>query len=197
MLGFKEIPEYPEYLISRQGEVYSTKVNRLLSIRTQSAGYFYFSVNYQEEQTNILLHRALARVYLSGLKDLHDTTLEVDHKDRDKTNCKLDNLQVLSKVVHKKKTILERGHKPIEGNICHNCGKTTPRLNKTRLCQKCITITKDRPLLDQIVAEVLLQGWKAAAPLLGYASDNGLRKRYISLGGDANALTSQRRTMLA
>ncbi|MFP9071830.1 NUMOD4 domain-containing protein, partial [Enterococcus faecalis] len=36
--NFKVIPEYPEYLISPYGEVYSTKSNKLLTHHLGSAG---------------------------------------------------------------------------------------------------------------------------------------------------------------
>lgn len=178
---FKAIPEYPEYLISKEGEVFSTKSNRLLSIRAQTRGYLYFSVSVQGKQSNILLHRALARVFLN-LDRLDDLSKEVDHKDTVILNNDLSNLQGLSKKDHSVKTTIERGYTPIEGNVCSSCGVVTARRNKTGKCLSCLTLSKELPTLHEIEKEVITKGWRDAAPILGYGSDNGLRNRYKTLG---------------
>lgn len=40
----KQLPEYPEYLITEDGRVFSTHVNRFLSKRINNRGYHYFAV---------------------------------------------------------------------------------------------------------------------------------------------------------
>ena len=176
--GFAPIPEHPDYLISKDGLVFSTRTNRLLSIRKNNRGYLYFGVN--GSNTNILLSRALARVY-GGLPSL-DSPLEVDHDDTDKLNNELSNLVVRSKIEHQVKTSLERGFTPLEKSNCEVCG-----ISITSGAKRCREHYKEALRTSEISPEsieywVSNYSWVRAAKELGL-SDNGLRKRYKSLTG--------------
>lgn len=177
--NFKEIPEYPNYLISPKGEVYSRVSNKLLSIRTNTTGYKYFGV--ESGTKNVLLSRALARVY----KDLPslDSDFEVDHDDTDITNNDLDNLIVRSKQEHYEKTCIDRGVSAPKQSFCKVCGIKIA--GKSTYCLKHYSETKvknDTITAEQIEYWVNNYSWVRAAKELGY-SDNGLRKRYKSLTG--------------
>ncbi|UGO55733.1 putative HNH endonuclease [Escherichia phage JLBYU43] len=176
---FKEIPEYPDYLISREGRVYSKISNKLLSIRTNTTGYKYFGV--ENGTKNILLSRALARVY----KDLPSLTsdLEVDHDDTDISNNDLDNLIVRSKLDHYEKTCFDRGISPPKQSFCKVCGIRIA--GKSTYCLKHYSESKVKDnsvSAEQIEYWVSNYSWVRAAKELGY-SDNGLRKRYKALTG--------------
>ncbi|EJO9576569.1 HNH endonuclease [Salmonella enterica] len=175
----KEIPEHPEYLISETGEVFSTKVNRMLSIQINTSGYPFFTVQYNGKSKHLLLHRVLARVY----KDLPslDSELEVDHNDTNKLNFALNNLIVRSKAEHILKTIEERGLNT-DKNYCPVCGKEIAKRATfcKQHCQNPQEIT-----VDQIEYWVLNYSWSRAAKELGM-SDNGLRKRYTRLTGKSH-----------
>ncbi|WJZ69733.1 H-N-H endonuclease F-TflII [Citrobacter phage YZU-L1] len=172
----KEIPEYPEYLISETGEVFSTKVNRILSIQINTSGYPFFTVQHNGKSKHLLLHRVLARVY----KDLPSLSsdLEVDHDDTNKLNFSLENLIVRSKADHILKTIEERGLSS-DKNFCPICNKEIAKRASycKQHCQNPQEIT-----VEQIEYWVKNYSWSRASRELGM-SDNGLRKRYTRLAG--------------
>lgn len=176
--GFIPIPEHPDYLISRDGRVFSTRTNKFLSIRKNNRGYLYFGVN--GSNTNVLLSRALARVY-GDLPSL-DSGLEVDHDDNDKENNDLENLVVRSKDEHCLKTTLERGFTPVAKAYCAVCSVTiTPGAKYCREHYKESLYTSEISP-ESIEFWVSKYSWVRAAKELGM-SDNGLRKRYRSLTG--------------
>lgn len=177
MKGFLPIPEYPEYLISPKGEVFSTKSNKILTNRVGTHGYWYIKVCYNNKTKDVLIHRALCRVY-KDLPSLY-SDLEVDHKDRNKLNIDLENLQVLSKEAHKIKTITERGL-VVNDNKCPSCGKEI--LNRNKTCFNCRPKENPEITAEQIEYWVIKFSWVRASKELGL-TDNGLKKRYKSLTG--------------
>ncbi len=175
--GFVSIPEYPEYYIHPSGRIFSTKSNKILLNRIGTHGYWYVKVSCEGKSKDLLIHRALCRVF-KNLPSL-DSKLEVDHDDTDKLNIDLDNLKVLSKADHLLKTLKDKGHVKREQNNCPVCGCAIEYRNKT-----CI---KHKPKPDNISVEqieywVRNYSWVRAGKELGL-SDNGLRKRYKSLSG--------------
>lgn len=175
--NMKAIPEYPEYFITENGEVYSTKVNRNLSIQLNTSGYPFFTIQDGGKSKHLLLHRVLARVY-KNLPSL-DSDLEVDHDDRNKLNFTLNNLIVRTKAEHIEKTIEERGL-VIGGNSCPTCGKRIKSTAKT--CREHQPKANPEITSEQIEYWVSNHSWLRASKELGL-SDVGLRKRYKSLTG--------------
>lgn len=185
--NFKEIPEYPEYLISEDGRVYSTKSNRLLKLTKQTRGYLIFRVTYNKISKTILLHRALARVYL-GLDSL-DSDFEVDHIDNDKYNNRLDNLQILSPKNHTTKTLQDKGLPEYEKKYCKVCNKRLDGRSKTGFCIKHMEAKSLKINIPktEIESNVKTLGWVGAAQKFN-CSDSGLRKAYKRLGGNPKTL---------
>lgn len=176
--NFVEIPEYPRYLISKDGQVYSTVSNKLLKIRVNNKGYLFFSVN--GGTVNILLSRALARVF----KDLPslDSELEVDHIDCNVENNELDNLQVLTREQHRLKTIAEKGWRGSKNKTCRVCGvDITPGAS---YCREHYISSKSNTSISvkDIEYWVSNYSWSRASRELGM-SDNGLRKLYTRVTG--------------
>ena len=126
----KPIPEYTDYLISEDGKVFSKKSNRYLKVSLNSAGYLRFAISHMGETRFLLLHRVIARVY-GNLTDLN-SELEVDHRDSVRTNNRVDNLNVLSKIAHVDKTLSSRGMTR-KTCICSSCGRRT----RIGSCRKC------------------------------------------------------------
>lgn len=177
----KEIPEYPAYLITEDGRLFSTKSNRFLKTFTNSAGYLYFTIRHENKNKNLLTHRVLARVY----KDLPslDSELEVDHDDCDKLNNALDNLIVRTKQEHIIKTCIERGNRNPKSIICMDCGvKISHQAIRCRGCSDKERHNKPAITAEQIEYWVCNYSWVRAGKELGY-SDNGLRKKYKALTG--------------
>ncbi|EDA1231429.1 HNH endonuclease [Salmonella enterica subsp. enterica serovar Derby] len=181
MEGFKPIPEYPEYLVSEKGEIYSTISNKYLKPTINGKGYYHFAVR---EDTNkykwLQLHRVICRVY-GNLPSL-DSEMEVDHNDRNKLNILPSNLVARKKKDHYDKTTLERG-KTIGGTRCIVCNK---RIHSGReYCINCSPVKQTKSpeiTAEQIEYWVSKYSWTRAAKELNL-SDNGLRKRYTKLTG--------------
>jgi hypothetical protein len=90
-LQAKKIPGFESYYIDVEGTVYSTMKNKIVKISTivHSSGYLVVGIDNSSHK----VHRLLAKTYL-GLTDESD--LVVNHKDFNKTNNSLDNLELVT-----------------------------------------------------------------------------------------------------
>lgn len=182
---FVPIPEHQDYFVSPEGNIYSAKSTKLLTVFTNTSGYKYVTIRKNNRSKNLLLHRVLAAQFL-GLELYSD--LEVDHKDCNKLNNSLSNLQILTKAEHIEKTIKERGLAVREREYC-SCGST--KTFGSIVCSSC----QSKPLVSQDINQSQIEywvtkfSWVRAAKELGM-SDTGLRKRYKQLTGkDPKSLT--------
>lgn len=96
------IPEFPRYMIDRQGNVHSCIVGRGVKARNSgvpqrqlkavvdpSTGYLVVNLTDGERKVNRSIHRLLAQAYIPNLDNLP----HVNHKDGVKTHNALDNLE--------------------------------------------------------------------------------------------------------
>lgn len=175
----KNIPGFEKYYLTEDGKVYSTHVNRFLNNQINTNGYEFVRLNLNKQQHSFLIHRLLAFVYLN-LPDLY-SDLEVDHIDSNKSNNKLDNLQVLTVEKHKEKTYGKHWN---PNRFCKICNKKLSEYNTSGKCKTCINKEK----LNDGITEKLIRywvtnySWSRASRELGL-SDNGLRKRFTKLTG--------------
>jgi hypothetical protein len=96
---WRPIPEYNGgYLVSRDGEVLSLKRNKLLA--KVQIGRDYVRVNlYQDGQVrHHLVHRLVAAAFLGPISPGY----EVNHKDGDKSNNALSNLEIVTRDENRK-----------------------------------------------------------------------------------------------
>ncbi len=78
-------PEYPKYLISRDGQCYSTHWKKWLRPDVNSCGYDRYHVNGKKR----FAHRLVAQTYIPNYNELKC----IDHMDRDRKNNKVENLR--------------------------------------------------------------------------------------------------------
>lgn len=182
MIIGKRIPEYQDYLITRYGRIWSTKSNKWLKIHKHKNNRDYVTLSTQGTPKKFLISRLVCRVY-GDLPSLF-SELEVDHKDRDRTNNYYKNLQALTMEAHEAKSFEERGHaRREEDNKCA-CGTVIQHVSTE--CWECHV--SNRKLINPSISEedivywVLNYSWIRAAKELGL-SDTGLRKRYTKLTG--------------
>lgn len=87
-ITFYPIKDYPDYSISEDGIVISWITNRILKSHLEDSGYF--SVPIKTVKANFMyIHRLLAMTFIPNPNNLP----EVNHKDGNKENNALDNLE--------------------------------------------------------------------------------------------------------
>lgn len=90
--NFKAIKNYEDYLVNEKGQIYSKKRNCFIKpIKKQGSDYLSVNLYNEEGQKMIYIHRIVAQTFL----ELKDGKV-VNHKDLDKTNNSLSNLEVVT-----------------------------------------------------------------------------------------------------
>ena len=95
------------YKVSNLGRVKSIKfrTERILKPANNGCGYLYVKLCKNGEQNICLIHRLVAQVFISNPQNLP----EINHKDEDKTNNKVENLEwCTTKYNHNYGTINQR-----------------------------------------------------------------------------------------
>ncbi len=98
MIEYKTIPYLPSYAVSRCGKVIRKEKNKQLTpIWVGPKGYRYLGVHVSQngKTTSPRIHKLVADVWLE--KPTSTQLLEVNHKDGDKANNCVDNLQWVTK----------------------------------------------------------------------------------------------------
>lgn len=92
LLGhWKLIPDFPQYMISSDGRVWSCKRRKLLKLFPNNNGYYCVSLmNNSKIHPNIKVHRLVAQSFVSGKSSIN---IEVDHIDGNNTNNLYSNLR--------------------------------------------------------------------------------------------------------
>lgn len=101
MEEWRRISNYPKYEISSHGRVrslYNThqrlmEVPKILSIKTDRVGYNFIHLINDNGRKPLRIHRLVAAAFLPNPNNFP----EVNHKDEDKSNNKIDNLEWCTK----------------------------------------------------------------------------------------------------
>ena len=87
---FKDIKGYPSYQISNMGRIWSAKSHKYLSPFINNSGYLQINIIAANgKRKGELIHRLVALAFV----DNPEGKPEVDHIDKDKMNCRADNLR--------------------------------------------------------------------------------------------------------
>jgi hypothetical protein len=78
-----------KYSISNYGEIYSSFSNKILKTYDDRKGYQLRSINYPDKQTTTKLHRLVAIHFIPN----PENKPQVNHKDMNKSNNRVDNLE--------------------------------------------------------------------------------------------------------
>ena len=91
MENWKTIENVTNYEVSDLGQIRNTKTNYILKGRLSKSGYLQVSLTDKEtkKQENYYIHRLVAIYFLENL----DNKREVNHKDGNKLNNNVDNLE--------------------------------------------------------------------------------------------------------
>ena len=89
-ITWKRYTDYPNYMISDIGEIYSIFTKKILKKGTTRRGYTEVKMSKHGLAVTKLVHRIVSDVFFGK------SSLTVNHKDGDKTNNALNNLELLS-----------------------------------------------------------------------------------------------------
>lgn len=81
--------QYKGYYVTDDGKVWSSKTNKFLTPCLNGQGYYIVCLHYDGKGHSIKVHRLVAETFLPNPNNLPC----VNHKDEDKTNNKIENLE--------------------------------------------------------------------------------------------------------
>ena len=89
---WRAVPGYPNYQVSRRGEVRSVKRDKLLSQVENKRGYLLVNLYRDGKPKNFLVHRLVATAFIGVIPP----GWQVNHRDGDKGNNDLGNLEIVT-----------------------------------------------------------------------------------------------------
>jgi hypothetical protein len=96
---WKEVAGYEgHYKVSNLGNVFSIKRNIILKPRLKALGYYDYCLSLKSKYKHIRIHRLVATHFIPNPDNLTD----VHHKDEDKSNNKVTNLEWIDGGKHNK-----------------------------------------------------------------------------------------------
>ena len=84
-----QIADYPDYTVSRSGEIFSRKCGRFLKHNISKGGYHSVELFNEHGHKRLLVHRLVAMAYLPNPRNLP----QVNHISEDKGNNSVENLE--------------------------------------------------------------------------------------------------------
>lgn len=105
------------YFIKRNGEVYSSAINKSLSVGDNGHGYKTVSLKLKGERKwkKAYIHRLVALAYVKG----YEENLEVNHKDENKNNNNYTNLEWVTKKYNNNYGTKKERTSLIKGTFCY------------------------------------------------------------------------------
>ena len=92
---YKEIPGFSEYLINKDGKIFSKKSNAIIKTFRDKAGYYYLGMTNDEGvRKRMCRHRLLCLVYKN--LDINDKNVVVNHINGIKGDDRLSNLECVT-----------------------------------------------------------------------------------------------------
>lgn len=91
MTEWKEVKGYSDYEVSSEGDIRNKKTKQLIAPQKNKNGYYSLKVYREHKPYTKMVHRLVAVAFMG------ESDLEVNHKDGNKTNNKVSNLEYVSK----------------------------------------------------------------------------------------------------
>lgn len=86
---WREIPDFPEYEVSTEGQIRNKKSGTLRVLDLNSRGYYRIRVQRKGEYHRLMVHRCVAKAFIPN----PDNKKIIDHIDGNPRNNKLSNLR--------------------------------------------------------------------------------------------------------
>ena len=152
-----DIPDYPDYMITRDGRVFSKKYGGYRSLRPHlnNRGYLHVTLCNKGDLKSLTIHRLVAFTYIPNP---HNYNI-VDHIDRNRINNNVENLRWVTSLMNLQNKgeykNNKSGYKNISYHKSQKCwrymkninGVTTQKYFKSKidcLCYKYIFILKNK-----------------------------------------------------
>lgn len=114
---FGEYKKFFDYIVYRDGRVWSTKTSRFLRPGLGSGGYLQSAFCLPDGIKNIMIHRLVGRLFVDGQSDIRN---QLNHKDGNKLNNDAVNLEWCSQsenMKHSYKNGLHTASTPFKGSF--------------------------------------------------------------------------------
>jgi hypothetical protein len=90
----KQIPNFPNYFVSREGQVYSIKSKKFLKPKKHRGNYLYVQLYKEDKSYNKTIHRLVAETFIKKTdEDLRLNRNCIDHIDGNRQNNHVSNLR--------------------------------------------------------------------------------------------------------
>ena len=93
---FKPVPGFPNYEVSKDGQVRNIKRNTFKKPSYTYFGYLYVVLWHKGKQTKKYLHRLIYEAWVGPIPE----GMEIHHKDNISDNNHLDNLELVDKLTN-------------------------------------------------------------------------------------------------
>ena len=90
--AMQPIPDYPEYYATISGKIWSDYMKRYMKSRDHGNGYKYVTLYNGDNKRNFYIHRLVWTAFNGNIPE----GLQVNHKNEDKGDNRLDNLELLT-----------------------------------------------------------------------------------------------------
>lgn len=109
------IPNYEHFLISNYGRVFNSKTNHYIAIGDNGRGYKNCKLKSKGKTITVYIHRLVAQAFLTDW----DITKQVNHIDKNKSNNKVTNLEMVNDSQNKQHSQNEYviGHINAQGKV--------------------------------------------------------------------------------
>lgn len=148
---WKIIEDFPNYKISPKGEVYNVNTNRILKQKINRGGYFCISLSDNKVRKQFLVHKLVAICYL----EYSDEKPIINHKDGDKTNNCIENLEWCTYSENTKHAI-RTGLRTFESKKL----KTTDKEGNEEIYESVSQLAKELGVCKQSVYQAIWKGCK-------------------------------------
>lgn len=132
---WKVISDYPNYWISTWGRVKNIRYNRMLTPKAATNGYLQVNLSNNHKSTSKCVHQLMALTFL-GQKPFK---FEISHKDDDKENNHLSNLEYVYYKENRKKRTIYR--------FCVICGELLSTRRRKTCSNKCFRLAHNVKLI--------------------------------------------------
>lgn len=117
---WRTVIEYSNYEVNQFGEIRHKQRKKVLKPRSNKGGYLYVNFKINGKNKNFAVHRIVANAFIPNPNGY----AEVNHKDYDKTNNCVENLEWVDSSQNKQHAYLKAENKESRGKAVNQYSKT-------------------------------------------------------------------------